>query len=450
MAKLAYSKAAGTAPGHGVPPAAPVKGAASARNAGALVTTGTTLPACKSAGNAHKKQNTASQGGVTNAKLWELQKAMWGVTDIKALAGCHRWLDGTAGAANVQWAAGGTAKFGGLQNSKSVWASPLAAATITRARGQQVHLAVSNFLQANPQGSVVFGTFTIRHNKGQSAKLLWDALGKAWNGITGGNPWRTDCKKYAVAHWVKAVEATYGQNGWHIHLHVVFLLDKHLTSPQLAAFGDRMYARWAKRAKGCGLQAPSRKHGVVLQQANGNAADQAKQISAYLTKGNIGGVAKELTGAVTKQGRKKSVTPFQILHILAQCKKGSKQYKRWAAVWRTWEAVSRGRRFMAWSKGTKAALGVANLSNAELIAQAQNAELSEHKVYSVAQVAHQNWARPVGTNSTALCSNIEARQMVLQHVQKATTPEEAAKFAAYALGQFGVPHTSNIALLSPP
>ena len=71
-------------------------------------------------------------GSAFSKAIWRLQRTMWGITSFKRLAGCHRWLADNSGSAKIHWTAPGQAHWGGLQQSDSVWASPLSALKISR------------------------------------------------------------------------------------------------------------------------------------------------------------------------------------------------------------------------------------------------------------------------------------------------------------------------------
>ena len=58
-------------------------------------------------------------------KLWGLQRVLWSITQSKRFAGCHRWRAPGSAVARVDWSSEKGAQFGGLQDSKSVWASPI-------------------------------------------------------------------------------------------------------------------------------------------------------------------------------------------------------------------------------------------------------------------------------------------------------------------------------------
>lgn len=384
------------------------------------------------------------ENGLSNTHLWQLQRTMWAITQNKRLAGCHRWLAPNAGAAFVQWRPG-RATWGGLQNSRSVWGSPLAAKQIASKRGVQVGLAFGNWLERNMERRVVFATFTLAHNRNQTLRHLWDSVAKCWHGVTAGNPWVRAKSKYGIAHWVKSTEVTHGANGWHVHVHAVLLLNQPLTQSSQTALHSWLYGRWAKKAVKLGLKAPTRKHGVDIRQIGGSTTDQSAKVAAYLVKGALNGLGKEITGGANKTARKTSRTPFQILESIGHTTKGTKEYKRLVKLWHTWEDVSNGRRQIAWSRGSKEALGVANLSDAELVALSEAEERQD--AYSVAQIPREAWLSK-SADGVVVASNIELRQHVLEYVRKATSAQDAKSRADYALQQFGVAHTSQLAALT--
>lgn len=300
----------------------------------------------------------------------ELQRVMWGITDDKTLAGCHRWRAGGAQQVGIVWRGNKAGRFMGLQNSHSVWGSPLAALQITRARRDELMQAMTTWNDAGQHHSVLFLTLTLRHAVALGLSVTWDALGKCWSAATSGSGGWTGTKTYAgdkrrfgIAHWVKSVEVTHGDNGWHPHLHVALFLERELGANEVVTLKKRLFKRWATKAVKLGLKAPSAARGIDLQQSKRGA--DLEELAGYLTKGMVSGLGAELTGGALKDARNGNRTPFQVLETMAADKASTGRYSpRDVAIWREWEVTSKGRRFMAWSRGAKDALGVLDLDDA--------------------------------------------------------------------------------------
>lgn len=376
-------------------------------------------------------------------ELWKLQRTLWEVTDFKRLAGCHRWLAPGAGAANLQWRPG-KARWGGLQNSASVWASPVAAVRISRLRAQEVESAVETWKKKDKRHAVEFLTLTLRHSKDQPLKEIWDVISYAWRGITQGAAWRGgarnlgDKTRFGIAHWLRSTEVTIGKSGWHVHCHVLLFLEKKLDEKDRNFLESRLFERWAKAAVRKGFKSPTRKNGIRIEEAvrKGDAAS----MGAYMTKGSVSSIGQEIARGQQKRGRSESRTPFQILADLGD--RTNENRPRDLALWREWEKGSLGRRQMAWSKGAKESLGVLALKDEDLLAENDQRELVDS--FSVAQVAAENWKSFVPGTQERLSDSVNTRKEIIDYVEKSKSPGEAQKRAAYVLSQFGIIHTANL------
>ena len=75
-------------------------------------------------------------------------------------------------------------------------------------------------------GGVLFGTFTMSHDRGEELDNLWTILSQGWAYMTSGRQWVDFRNDFGLVGWVKSVEVTHGANGWHPHIHVLFFLDR--------------------------------------------------------------------------------------------------------------------------------------------------------------------------------------------------------------------------------
>ncbi|WP_150114295.1 hypothetical protein [Corynebacterium oculi] len=85
-------------------------------------------------------------------------------------------------------------------------------------------------------GEVYLITLTVRHHAGQSLQDVWEAVSAGWRGVTGNTRWTGRKKRgtegerdrLGVAGTARVVEATHGDNGWHVHVHALVFLEKPL------------------------------------------------------------------------------------------------------------------------------------------------------------------------------------------------------------------------------
>lgn len=389
---------------------------------------------------------------VLSSNLWRLQSCLWAVTSLSRLRGCHRWLAPGAGGASVQWTKQ-QARWGHVQNSHSVWASPLAATRIARLRAEEVTRACDEWLASKPASKqadrgIEFVTLTLRHHKGQSLQEVWDTISYCWKAVTRGASWHGgvrmvgDKQTYGIAHWIKSVEVTHGEHGWHVHLHVLLLCEGKLSEAERNKLSARMFKRWSNAALRKGFDAPEERYGIKIKAA---VTDQnTAKLGAYLSKGQTSKLAAELaSGQASKQARGKNRTPFQVLLDIADARESHKDYGRDLAIWREWEISSSGRRQMAWSRGAKEALGVADLDDEQILAKDDEENFPDP--YSVAYVARENWHKPAQGRTKKLSDDVELRGEILREVRKAKTPEQAQKRAESALQAYGIEFVSTLA-----
>lgn len=346
---------------------------------GAAAALGTTATSFRSRRRCRSKQRRISDREASRRavqrSLWALQKTMWKVTNIERLAGCHRWRRGYGGGSSVVGSGvlvskrGRSSRLVGLQDSHSVWASPVAAASISLRRIQETTAAVENFLAGDNARSVVVLTLTLPHRRDMRLALLLDVLADAHAALFR-RVWR---QRYGVAHYRKGVEVTHGTaNGYHPHEHVLLFLDRALDAAELDAMKAEVHKAWAGlvvkhgAAHGLHLDTPSWKHGVDIQQAE--AIDDARALAVYAAKANTETwtAAAEVAGGTFKRAKGSNRTPWQVLEDLGKGREGNPEYARDLAIWLEYESSTHQRRQSSWSQGAVAALGVDVLDDEEI------------------------------------------------------------------------------------
>lgn len=368
------------------------------------------------------------------ARTWERQKAMWAITNIKALAGCHRWRSGSSKGVSLKWANNGSSRFAGLQNSNSVWASPIPAVAIGKRRVQEATTAVKNWHDMHDNASVLLLTLTLPHAHGTALKDSLEALKAGWAGIIGTTSWKKDREAYRLPWWHKALEITHGQNSFHPHFHVLLFCERTLSTTEVEALKARLFDRYAKRLEKHGWAAPSWEHGIDLVQSTGR--DDAIMMGAYTAKGiaESWNAASEVAGQAFKEAKGTNRTPWQILDDIAAGAPGTPEYRRDVAIWREYEATTRGVKQTSWSTGAKNALSVNVLKDEDVATGEVLGDDEATEDYVVADIPAKAWAE--------LCDDVHKRLDIANYVAKATTAKEAQQRAHKILDLWGIEHRS--------
>ena len=309
---------------------------------------------------------------------FEARYLLWDESTLPRLRKCGRVAvdDGGVAVRATGTGAERVAGFSGVSTCSSVWACPVCAAKVAAHRRLEIDAALGAWHAR--EGRVGLLTLTMRHHKHHRLADLWDALGKAWQRVTGGRQWKADqlahgtelprlvktgarAGQTVLEHRVpviRAVEVTHGRNGWHVHIHALLFLRAGISEEDAAALGDRAFARWHDSLIGSGLPAPTWKHGLDCRRLNG---DPSAALGEYFTKVQYS-AASEVASSGTKTGRAGNRTPFQLLAGVVAGEADDLD------LWHEWEAGSHGRRQITWSSGLRVMLGlVVELTDQEIV-----------------------------------------------------------------------------------
>lgn len=307
------------------------------------------------------------------------QRTVWAETRIKRVALCGRTVTSNAGGVAVKvTGTPGTpdarAGFSGLQSCGSVHACPVCAEKVNAERQAQLEAGIRGWLAAGH--AVVFGTLTMRHNRGHRLAALLDAIGPAWHRTTSGagRPWNGgkdrrggfevgDRAAFGIKGVCRVVETKHGENGWHPHVHFLLFLERDLDRQALADLEGRMFGRWESALARRGFSV-LRSVGIDLRPVSHDSDD----LASYFTKARYststpGRAAFEVMGSQAKRQGKGGRTPFEILADLVRDGLADD-----LDLWHEWEQASHGRRQITWSRGLRALLALgAEKSDQEVV-----------------------------------------------------------------------------------
>jgi hypothetical protein len=233
-----------------------------------------------------------------------------------------------------------------------VWACPVCSAKIVERRAVLLQQVLDRW---HGEGyRVGFVTLTVRHTAKTSLQDVWGLVMKSWAKCGSASSWRTDQENWGVMlpgnlgkikkriPIVRTVEGSRGENGWHIHLHLLVFFDGgSAPADRWGEISDRLTDRWDVSVRAAGGSLSRKAQSAELVDPS---AASSERVGSYLAKSVFSGSGEsaihwEMAGGVGKRssaGR----TPWQ---LLADSTAGD---ERAAALWTAWELGSRGHRQM--------------------------------------------------------------------------------------------------------
>lgn len=306
------------------------------------------------------QESAAPRARQARTARWSLRReGVWRVSQQPRLWKCGRYLHNEDGT-NVKLKEG-SAYYDGLVTCGSIWSCPVCAARIRQRRAGEIEKAVLAHLAAG--GGVEFPTFTLPHKRGDALADSLRAVQKAWAAT-----WRSSAvvavlDSLGYSGRIRATEITRGEwHGWHPHAHGLLFLGRPISDEERALLLKALARAWAAAVVRQGFPRPSDDHGVTLRKVT------TSDVGNYLAKiqdhyGQKSSVALEMARSDAKKGRKNSRTPFQILEGAAA------GLARDVALWHEYEAATKGRRAIEWSRGLKARFGVDERDDEDLAAE---------------------------------------------------------------------------------
>ena len=256
--------------------------------------------------------------------------------------------------------------YQGLLVCGRVWHCPVCAAKISERRRLELK---EGLLAARSQGMRLhFVTLTVPHGAGDDVKDLLARLSVALKQLSQGGYnirhfIRKEMPSETLYGYIRALEVTHGQNGFHPHFHLILFTSQGITSESL----QHAYCKAWQRACGkAGLPIPSNTHGVTVQDGS-KAAEYASKW----------GLEDEMTKAHMKQTRRKGATPWGLLRAVLDEDDPDYPPERAAALFRVYAEAFTCRRQLYWSNGLRKLLQMSKeLTDEELANKAEDEQAS--------------------------------------------------------------------------
>ena len=171
-----------------------------------------------------------------------------------------------------------------------------------------------------------------------------------------------------IRYKVKSLEVTYGSNGWHPHLHILLMTND--VNDLAFSFRDELAKLWMHCCVSKGLKSPSMKHGLDIR--DGSYAEQ------YVAKW---GLDYEMTKGHIKQGRKESISPFDLLQLSIEDQEIHGKVP--SKLWQEFAISMKGEHQLRWSNGLKKLVGIDEKDDQEVVDETDDESITLRDVDQV-------------------------------------------------------------------
>jgi hypothetical protein len=265
--------------------------------------------------------------------------------------------------------------YGGLLQCGSVWSCPCCSAKISEKRCLEISKAVSTHVEAG--GPCYMITFTFAHKIHDDLKDLERKFAKALKKMRETYQYVKLLDEYGYFGLIKALECTYGQNGWHPHSHELFFFTKEIPPHKLSQFFTRLFDCWYNACEKVGLGLPNLKHGITIKRSYSPAEYLAK-----FGHHQKWGAGSELSKSNFKKSRQQ--TSRTVWDLLDDYEKGDKFA---GAKFLEFNRVFFGKLQMVWSRGLKKLFLIEERTDEEL------AQLNEERAEPELFISPEDWLK---------------------------------------------------------
>jgi hypothetical protein len=255
----------------------------------------------------------------------------------------------------------GRAFASGLISCGNIWTCATCSARIEARRCQESEAAYSEHVASG--GTFGMLTLTLRHKKDTPLAESLEALNHAWERLQQRRKFQP--LYHMLAGTVATVEITYGDNGWHPHLHIILLAGAETTYEQVKEQTDSLRSNWSHLVNSR-TNRYTLEHGLNLVWFGKDAATAAK----YTHK-----IAQEMTLSINKS-KGPTKHPLELL---------DRDDEQATALFIEYALATKGRQKHRWSNGLRRALKITTELTDEELADA-NEDVGEEALIISAQL----------------------------------------------------------------
>lgn len=251
------------------------------------------------------------------------------------------------------------AHYGNLQRCGSVWCCPNCSPKISEQRKNELKQAIER--HERHKGGLYMLTLTIPHYMWNNLELLLlgfrGALKRFFSGTRKAKAIWADMGK--IGH-IKALEVTYGKNGWHPHYHILVFTKKELPEGYDLTPLTELWQNSCRLAK---LPIPNEKYGLDFRKG---------EYSEYVTKWGWN-IESEMTKGHIKKGTAGNMTAWDLLKCYAFG--DGDDVEKYGKLFQEFARCFKGSQQLHWSRGLKSMFGIGEKTDEQIADETQqNAE----------------------------------------------------------------------------
>lgn len=282
-----------------------------------------------------------------------------------------------------------TYHFSDLSFCGSAWLCAFCAYKIQLKRRDELD-SLNNWCQSNNK-RLIMVTYTVPHRYNDLGNITIGRLRRAYGLLNSNNSVVNSLSSVGYAGRVTSTEIRLGKNGWHPHLHVLYIIDNTASGRSILKMYNKIKSAWLTSCQTAGFLgdaqpcdiAAFKAHSTMLSYKNSDAvlADyinkSADTFGGDDTKGNSGEkISDEMSMGNTKTSRvqvgEKSVSGFGLLERITR-------YQRPTDVirWVEYALMTKGLAMIQWSRGLKGLVGIDDKTDKELATEATSDKVPE-------------------------------------------------------------------------
>jgi hypothetical protein len=210
-------------------------------------------------------------------------------------------------------------------------------------------------------GGMYLLTYTASHRKGTRLKPFLNSILDSYRLLKSGRWWQEMEEHYGWQGSVRSLEITYGQHGWHPHIHELCFTASELQAIAVGTLEVSLRSRWKDKLANNHLYA-NMAHGFNLTDGWNDVSNYVAKFGHEPMKASWSAAA-EIAKSVSKKGRLEGRTPLQLLcdYSAGDIEAGD--------LWREYAMTLKGRNQIVWSKGLRKTMGVKEEKTDEELAE---------------------------------------------------------------------------------
>lgn len=324
-------------------------------------------------------------------RLQKWARSCYGNYDHRLNGCCIRPLPYRATVDVIRSPAHESAYLDGAEQCSRVWTCPVCAQRISNQRRKELSFALAAAIKKGLTPVLV--TYTLRHSADDLFEHVLNAVQASVRDFKSGRAYQDIKYEYGIQGGIKSLETTFGEYGWHPHIHELMFLDLQGVTLNTAALKKWMADRWMAILEKHGFSA-SFEHGLDVRTADSEIADYIAKWGRE-PREKTSGVEHEIAHAPNKKAHRDGLTPFQLL----ECVSGGDRRAR--VLFQEYARCMEGKRQLVWSAGLRKLLEMPD----ELIDEQLPLIDEDEANYTILEIAITEWRR---------CCTYELQPMLLQ------------------------------------